>query len=125
MRKVRISKRAIIAFLLIIIAVVAVTAATRRKEPSLMEKRELVFKELYSAIEEAQEAGVYQCCIEPACTMCYLNGNEWNYGNAGTCACDEFLAKGEDPCPQCKKGSENGLCESTVKETCDTEEGEF
>jgi hypothetical protein len=68
----------------------------------LKENREL-------AIEKAEDAGDYKCCIHPACTMCYDSANKWNYGQAGKCFCDEFIANGEEPCPQC----ENALnCES-------------
>jgi len=91
------------------------------KTNSFEEKREFVISELNLAIKDAEEAGLYKCCIEPACTMCYLNGNKWNYGKAGTCYCDDFIAKGEEPCPQCKKGIEQGLCKSTVQEHCDPE----
>ena len=52
-------------------------------------------------IKMAKEEGQYRCCIEPDCTMCYSEGNKWNYGQAGTCACDDFIARGEEPCPQC------------------------
>ena len=52
-------------------------------------------------IAMAKSRGEYKCCIEPACTMCYMEANKWNYGKAGTCACDEYIAKGEEPCPQC------------------------
>ncbi len=52
-------------------------------------------------IHMAQERGEYRCCIEPACTMCYFEANKWNYGKAGTCVCDDFIARGEEPCPQC------------------------
>ncbi len=90
------------------------------KEPSLEEKRENVLSELSLAIEDAEEAGVYKCCIKPACTMCYLSGNKWNYDKPGTCACDEFIAKGEEPCPQCARGIEEGNCKST-EEFCDVD----
>ena len=36
-----------------------------------------VIANLYEAIEIAKENGDYNCCIEPACTMCYL-GN-WKF----------------------------------------------
>ena len=54
-------------------------------------------------IKMAHERGEYNCCIEPDCTMCYSEGNKWNYGKAGTCACDDFIARGEEPCPQCAR----------------------
>ena len=55
------------------------------------------------AIEKAIEKGDYRCCIEPACTMCFWEANEWNTFTAGTCACDDLLAEGKDVCPQCQK----------------------
>lgn len=39
-----------------------------------------VIADLHLAIERAEEAGVYDCCIEPACTMCYLGG--WKFEQA-------------------------------------------
>lgn len=54
-------------------------------------------------INRAKAEGDYRCCIEPDCTMCYMEGNKWNNGEAGTCACDDLIAKGEKPCPQCEK----------------------
>jgi len=73
------------------------------------------------AIEKARESGDYRCCISPACTMCYMEANQWNNHRAGTCACDDFIAKREDPCPQCKKGlviDTGSSCEITA-ENCD------
>jgi hypothetical protein len=55
-------------------------------------------------IKDARENGDYRCCIEPARTMCYTGANKWNYFTAGTCACDDFIAKGEEACPQCQRG---------------------
>lgn len=65
---------------------------------------EKVIDTIYAGIKIAKENGDYRCCIEPDCTMCYISANKWNYGKAGTCACDDFIARGEDPCPQCIKG---------------------
>ncbi|PIU15517.1 hypothetical protein COT20_01610 [bacterium (Candidatus Gribaldobacteria) CG08_land_8_20_14_0_20_39_15] len=56
------------------------------------------------AIAKAIERGDYRCCINPPCTMCYMEANQWNNFTAGTCACDDLIAQGKDPCPQCKKG---------------------
>lgn len=65
-------------------------------------------------IQKAVEAGDYRCCIEPPCTMCYLEANQWNNFTAGTCACDDLIAQGKEPCPQCKQG----LCGTDVEGTC-------
>lgn len=67
-----------------------------------------IIKERNHAIRKAKERGDYRCCIEPPCTMCYMEENEWNNFTPGTCACDDLIAEGKKPCPQCK----NGLCSS-------------
>jgi len=56
------------------------------------------------AIEKAVKRGDYRCCISPACTMCFMEANQWNNWTAGTCACDDLIAQGKEPCPQCKRG---------------------
>ncbi len=65
------------------------------------------------AIQKAVKSGNYKCCINPPCTMCYMQANEWNNFTAGTCACDDLIAQGKEPCPQCK----TGLCEAEGKNT--------
>ncbi|MCG2686431.1 hypothetical protein L6258_03655 [Candidatus Parcubacteria bacterium] len=55
------------------------------------------------AIQQAVAAGDYYCCIEPPCTMCYMEANRWNNQTAGTCACDDLIAQGKEPCPQCQR----------------------
>lgn len=59
------------------------------------------------AIAKAVERGDYKCCIKPPCTMCYMEANKWNNFKAGTCACDDLIAEGQEPCPQCI----HGFCE--------------
>lgn len=68
-----------------------------------------VIKDLHDAIDKAESNGEYKCCIEPACTMCYLG--HWKF-EKGTCYCDDAIKEGidEDVCPECKKGMEEGLC---------------
>ncbi len=63
-----------------------------------------IISERTIAIEAARQAGNYRCCIEPACGMCYMNANQWNNYTPGTCACDDFVAKGEPACPECERG---------------------
>jgi len=75
---------------------------------------EKITKERDVAIQKAVEAGDYRCCIHPPCTMCYMEANQWNNYKAGTCACDDLIAQGKEPCPQCKKG----LCEEDDNGTC-------
>ncbi|MFH1412474.1 MAG: hypothetical protein ABIG10_00390 [bacterium] len=60
-----------------------------------------IIKQRDYAIAQAVEASDYRCCIEPACTMCYMEANKWNNFTPSTCACDDFIARGEEPCPQC------------------------
>ncbi len=69
-------------------------------------------------IQMAKLRGDYRCCIEPPCTMCYSEGNKWNYGQAGTCGCDDFIAKGEEPCPQCAQALN---CESQEASKCEVD----
>jgi len=66
------------------------------------------------AIQKAVETGDYNCCINPPCTMCYMEANQWNNFKAGTCACDDLIAQGKEPCPQC----ENDLCEKSEEGIC-------
>lgn len=54
-------------------------------------------------IRNAIAKGDYRCCVEPACKMCYMQGNMWNHGEEGTCSCSDFIAEGKEPCPQCEK----------------------
>jgi len=71
-----------------------------------------VILDLETAIAHATEKGDYHCCINPACTMCYLGS--WIF-EKGKCNCDEMIARGEwdKVCPECKKGIEDGNCSST------------
>lgn len=83
---------------------------------SFEQRRANLLGELTDAVEEAKLNGKYKCCIEPACTMCYLGNWIWK---DGTCDCDGMIAAGEfdKVCPQCKKGLEEGRCISNSKET--------
>ncbi len=93
------------------------------KELSFEERREIVLSDLSEAIEEAEEQGRYRCCIEPACTMCYMGSWIWK---DGSCYCDDMIKEGKDDkvCPQCVRGIEEGLCKSTIEEGCDVNRGE-
>lgn len=87
--------------------------------PDEMYKR--VIKERDYAISQAIARGDYRCCINPPCTMCYMEANQWNNFTAGTCACDDLIAQGKEPCPQCKSGLINDTgssCEFT-SEKCE------
>lgn len=76
----------------------------RFNELGLEEMLERLKKERDYAIKKAAIAGLYRCCINPPCTMCYMEANQWNNEKAGTCACDDLIAQGKEPCPQCKRG---------------------
>ena len=80
-------------------------------------QREEVLSKLYLSIEKAKQEGKYRCCIEPACTMCYLGHWIWK---DGSCYCDDMIAKGEwdKVCPPCRSGIEKGLCKSTQTGNC-------
>ncbi|MBM4402334.1 MAG: hypothetical protein FJ044_03760 [Candidatus Cloacimonetes bacterium] len=81
--------------------------------PQRMQAR--IIKERNFAIRKAVEAGVYKCCITPPCTMCYMEANPWNNQTPGTCDCDNLIAQGQEPCPQCVVG----LCEKSADGTCE------
>ena len=78
---------------------------------------EEVIANLYNAIDIAKQKGDYNCCIEPACTMCYLG--HWKFDKR-TCDCDVAMKEGrdEDVCPECLKGLEEGRCKS-LDNSCD------
>ncbi|MFH1591745.1 MAG: hypothetical protein ABIB47_00045 [Candidatus Woesearchaeota archaeon] len=82
---------------------------------SFQERREEVLLELNSAVKEAKEEGKYKCCIEPACTMCYLGNWLWK---DGSCYCDDMILEGEADkvCPQCIRAMEEGLCGSSQED---------
>lgn len=73
------------------------------KELNPEDLRQRIIKERDYGISQAVMAGLYRCCISPPCSMCYMEANQWNYGKVGACACDDFIAKSEAPCPQCQK----------------------
>ncbi len=69
-----------------------------------------------AAIAQKQADGDYRCCIEPACTMCYLGSWE---SDDGSCLCDDHAAAGEwdQVCPECKAGMQEGRCQSEQTST--------
>jgi hypothetical protein len=70
------------------------------------EMYEQIIQQRDYAISQAVMSGDYRCCINPPCTMCYMQANEWNNYTPGTCACDDLVAQGKEPCPQCGGGLE-------------------
>ena len=85
-----------------------------------MQKQVVAYQDF--GIEKAIAQGIYNCCVEPACTMCFMQGNQWNHGEAGTCACAELIAQGKEPCPQCHRAlskSEDQTC--LIEQECQEE----
>lgn len=85
---------------------------------SFEERRENIIIEMNSVISQNVEEGEYKCCIEPACTMCFLGNWVWD---DGICRCDDMIAQGKDDkvCPQCKRGLEEGRCKYSQKDKCE------
>ena len=90
---------------------------------SFEKKRSNIINDMEMLIEQQTKEGNYRCCIEPACTMCFMGDWLWD---DGICRCDDMIANGEDDkvCPQCKKGLEEGSCKSTDKKPCDLGKGD-
>jgi len=70
---------------------------------SMEDMHQQVINQRDMAISKAQAGGIYDCCVSPACTMCYMEANSWNNHQAGQCDCADFIVEGEEPCPQCKR----------------------
>lgn len=97
------------------------------KNLTVGEMRERIIKERDVAIKKAAESGNYRCCIDPPCTMCFMEANQWNNQTAGTCACDDLIAEGKEPCPQCGRSlkdihNQDGIfCDINAEiSTCDS-----
>ncbi len=61
---------------------------------SLGDMRSEILSELDFAVETAEKAGTYECCVEPPCRICLVE--------EGSCDCREKLAAGEDICEECE-----------------------
>jgi len=88
---------------------------------SFEDQRGDVVSELDIALEEAVKSGDYECCITPPCKMCFLGNWIWEDGR---CDCDGEIAQGnwDNVCPECKKGIEEGTCNSNITSgTCLTD----
>ena len=104
-------------FIFFLIIIIAVSVFVFAKPKNFEDKRADLLNKLDENIKEAEKQGKYHCCIQPACTMCYLGNWIWD---DGTCDCDAMIATGQldKVCPQCKKGIEEGFCKSQT-EVCD------
>ncbi|MBU2638629.1 MAG: hypothetical protein KJ955_06660 [Nanoarchaeota archaeon] len=85
---------------------------------SFESRRATILNDMEQLIEEQVKEGNYRCCIEPACTMCFMGSWIWD---DGICRCDDMIASGQDDkvCPQCKKGLEEGRCKSSDEDFCE------
>jgi len=97
-----------------------VTMPGAQSTVSFEERRTRTLNELSESIDEAVADGMYGCCIEPACTMCYMGSWLWS---DGVCRCDEMIANGEmnKVCPECKRGIEEGRCTGKPTVECSVE----
>lgn len=104
-------KNKIIIFILIIGLISSMVILITELRKNNNDSREQVLSHLYLGIEKAKEDGNYKCCIEPPCTMCYLDNWIWE---GGICECDEMIKKEEwdKVCPQCISGIKEGKCKS-------------
>jgi len=116
-------KRFIFLFVLLGISIGISVVSVYLNFHSFEKKRSNVIGNMEMLIEQQVEEGNYRCCIEPACTMCFMGDWLWD---DGICRCDDMIANGEDDkvCPQCIKGLEKGICKSTNEEPCDLEGGD-
>lgn len=114
-------------FLLILMLLIGLTTSIWLNPPVSLKSAEKIHDDVVTmrnyGIELAQANGEYKCCIDPVCTMCYMEGNKWNYNQPGKCFCDDFVARGEDPCPQCERGlwEDTGSSCEILSENCEGE----
>ncbi|MBR9704795.1 hypothetical protein GOV12_05260 [Candidatus Pacearchaeota archaeon] len=101
--KIKMKKQSILLTISFVVVFSLVALITSNSITNDENNPKIVIDNLYKAISLAKDNGNYKCCIEPACTMCYLG--KWKY-EKGTCFCDDEIAKGnfDDVCPECKNG---------------------
>jgi hypothetical protein len=118
------NKNLVIIIVLVLIVLLIGFSSSFLVKRNDLDNPEVVIDNLYKAIDVAIEKGDYKCCIEPACTMCYLG--HWKF-EKGKCFCDDAIKQGNDDmvCPECVSGIEKGLCKSSVKEGCPLDEEVF
>lgn len=111
-------RKLLLLFLVLMAGGLGFLVAIKQNPPFTSLSKEKMYQTIVSqrdlAIQKAIERGDYQCCITPPCTMCYMEANQWNNFQAGTCACDDLIAQAKEACPQCKRG----ICEESKEGTC-------
>lgn len=96
---------AVIVMGLSLLAATGMTGFVTAREKGPEGMRAEIFKSIYATINKAKEQGLYACCIEPPCTMCFLKGTDHEFTSEGKyCNCDKLIAEGREPCPQCVRG---------------------
>jgi hypothetical protein len=105
--------------LLMILLVIVVAIFVGAQTSTFEKKRRRILDGMTELIDEQVEDGNYRCCIEPACTMCFMGNWMWD---DGICRCDDMILEGDfdKVCPQCQKGIDEGQCESS-ETVCDFE----
>jgi hypothetical protein len=81
--------------------VISYYSSAQFEDLSSEEMHEQIIDHRNFAIKKATASGIYNCCIGPPCTMCYMEANQWNNHTPGTCACEDLIAQGKEICPQC------------------------
>ena len=101
-------------FIIIVLNIFSTVTYLNYFNPKSVEREDILMT-LEQGILKMQDEGKYECCIEPACKMCYF-GN-WIFEN-GECYCDNKIKEGkfDEVCPECKSGIEQGLCKSSKDE---------
>lgn len=111
-------KGALIVLALLIGAAMGSALVLDQRLFSYQQKRGIVLENMMAAIEHSVSDGDYRCCIEPACTMCFLG--EWMWDD-GICRCDDLIREGnfDQVCPQCKSQIAQGKCKSSLADKCE------
>ncbi len=105
-------KKTIFLFILVLVSLGLGLLSQSKLDPLEQQVKIVALRD--EAIQRAVNRGDYHCCINPPCTMCYMEANPWNNHTPGTCACDDLIAQGKQACPQCQ----NALCQSEANPSC-------
>ncbi len=100
------------------IVITIIMVSNYSKVQSFEQQRKSILEKRDELIAQKVKDGEYKCCIEPACTMCFMGNWLWD---DGICRCDDMIAAGEfdKVCPQCQRGIEEGQCKSTDQSFCE------